>query len=401
MTEAARPGVYTPAGRGMDPEEIWALGRPELDAIQHEAARRIVSPWAMLGMALGQSLCAIPYTVRYRSDLMPEGTPLNLATVIVGGPGAGKSTADLAAQTLFAFGGEAAPDMEQVRSGEGIVGVFAYLEEHEDDDGRKRRRTRYRRATHAHRILWDEVRAFGAQASRTGSTLVDTVNTAVTGGTLGGQASKGDGITLARGDYRAVLSINAQPASAGALVDGAALDRGLTARLQWFAATSTARADLPRPPAPAAWVDVPTDQWEGVDYIDALGEMNAQHEADKRAGLREDVTAENAHRTTRGAILAAALANLAGRAQLIPEDWHAACAILAHGDAVLERVREALAQPDPAEEDRRQRVERNMLDALAKHRAAGLSFGEARRKLSRPQGNICTEMLHAGTLPKW
>lgn len=191
MTEAARPGVYTPAGRGMDPEEIWALGRPELDAIQHEAARRIVSPWAMLGMALGQSLCAIPYTVRYRSDLMPEGTPLNLATVIVGGPGAGKSTADLAAQTLFAFGGEAAPDMEQVRSGEGIVGVFAYLEEHEDDDGRKRRRTRYRRATHAHRILWDEVRAFGAQASRTGSTLVDTVNTAVTGGTLGGQASKG------------------------------------------------------------------------------------------------------------------------------------------------------------------------------------------------------------------
>lgn len=401
MTGTA-PAGYIPAGAGADPSRFWAPGRPELDALRHEAQRRIMSPWAVLGMSLGQSLCAIPYTVRYRSDFSPEGTPLNLAMALVGPPGSGKSSADRAASAVLTFGdGEDPPGLEPVRSGEGIPGVFAYLETEKDDDGNAERFTRYRRTTHAHRILWDEVGVFGAQASRTGSTLIETVNTAATGGALGGQASKGDGLTLTEGDYRAVVVLNAQPARADGLVDAHALASGLTARLQWIAATDPSLANAPRPTTPGERYHIRSTQWDDIAYVDALPEMNAQHEHDKRAAQAGLLPAEHGHRTTRAAIIAAALANMAGRAHLERDDWHRACYLVAHSDRVLDTVRDALAEPDPVEADRAHRLEERLRDRLDALQADGWAFHEARRKLSRPQGHLLTELLKEGRITKW
>jgi len=62
-----------------DSGAVWMSERPELIALRYEARRRIASPWALLAAAISRSLLTIPYPVRYRSALHPEGTPLNLA----------------------------------------------------------------------------------------------------------------------------------------------------------------------------------------------------------------------------------------------------------------------------------------------------------------------------------
>lgn len=388
---------YVPAGAGLDPEAFWRTDRPELAAIYHEAALRLHSPWAVLGCAVAQALLAISYQVRYRSPLKPEGTPLNLAIALVGGPGSGKSSSYPAARAAVEYPSSDVPDPESVRSGEGIPGVYAYLCKDDGNDGSPVWRTQYRRASRAHCILWDESGVFTAQASRTGSTLVETVNTAATGGTLGGQASKGDGLTLASGEYRAVLILNAQPRRAGGLVDDHALASGLTARIQWFSAT----ADEP----PTATTHLPphtvsTAHWNGVSFVDALPEMTAQHRADKLAGLAGVLPAEHGHRTTRGAILAIALAAMNGRSVLTHDDWQLALHLLAHSDEVLNAVRDALSEGDPAEEDGRRRVIAALREKLLSHRAEGRAFLDARRMLTKTHRDALNYLLQDSGLSR-
>jgi hypothetical protein len=394
-------GAYIPAGAGLDPWAFWESQRPELVAIRYEAARRILSPWAVLGMAITQSLCVVPVTVRYRTPMRPEGTALNLAMTLVGPPGAGKSSADPAATGAVEYPAVAMPGLEAVRSGEGIPGVFAYLSADKDEDGKPIHRTVYRRSSRAHRIAWDEVGVFGAQASRTGSTIIETVNTAATGGALGGQSSKGDGLTLEAGAYRAAIVLNAQPARAGGLVDAHALASGLTARMQWMAATAPELADAARPERDHDAVQVGVMHWTGVEYVDALDVMTRQHEHDKRAGLAGALPAEHGHRTTRGAILAIALANMAGRAVLIPEDWDLACLLLAHSDQVLDSVRAALAEPDPVDEDRDNRVMEKLYDRLDALQAEGVPFAHVQRRLTHAQRKVFAQLKREGMVTAW
>lgn len=390
---SATAGAYVPAGVGADASLFWQSPRAELIAIRDEAARRLFSPWAVLGMALSQALCVIPYHVRYRSPMRPEGTPLNLALALVGPPGAGKSSADPAASAAVSYPAADVPALESVRSGEGIPGVFAYLAAEKDSDGRSIHTTAYRRPTRAHRVAWDEVGVFSAQAARTGSTLVETVNTAATGGTLGGQSSKGDGLTLNAGDYRAVLLLNAQPARAVGLVDAHALASGLTARVQWMAATAPELANAPRPTHDPERIAVESGHWAGVQYVDALETMTRQHEHDRRMGLAGLLPAEHGHRTTRGAIIAIALAAMNGRTTLVSEDWELACMLLAHSDRVLDSVRDALAQPDPADDDKHKRVEAATRARLIELNDAGWEFHEARRKLTKSHREGLNELL--------
>lgn len=109
-----------------DPAILWDSNRPVLQTLQHEARRRLKSPWALLSAALTLSLLSIPYPVRYRSALVPEGTPLNLAIALVGRSGAGKSTVFHGAAAALAFEGAEPPDSATARSGEGIPALLAH-----------------------------------------------------------------------------------------------------------------------------------------------------------------------------------------------------------------------------------------------------------------------------------
>src|SRR5690606_24829731 len=133
-------------------------------------------------------------------------------------------------------------------------------------------------------------------------------------------------------------------------------------------------ADAPRPTVEHPPVQVPLAEWDRVQYVDALPEMDAAHEADTRAAHRGERDPINSRVLLNRAIIAIALANMAGRSALIDDDWHLAGAVLAHSLATLDAVADVLAEPDDAEQVRAQRVEQRLRDRLADMQAQGLPF---------------------------
>lgn len=191
------------------------------------------------------------------------------------------------------------------------------------------------------------------------------------------------------------------PRRAGPLLGDGAVAGGLSARFVWLVAEDPDAADAPRPSAEQPPVYVPLSQWDGVRYVDALPEMDAAHEADTRAAHRGEREPINSRVLLNRAIIAIALANMAGRSHLTAEDWHLAGAVLAHSLDTLDTVAEALAEPDDGQQLRSQRVEQRMRERLSEMQAQGIPFYEARRKLSRAQGDHLTELLHAGKFAPW
>lgn len=380
-----------------EPGAVWASDRPELAAIRYEARRRIASPWAVLGAAIIRSLLTIPHAVRYRSALHPEGTPLNLAVALVGRSGAGKSTAIRGAACAVAFAGEDVPAPAAARSGEGIATMLGRMHTAKDELPE----LVWARPDHAVWLHWDEVGQLGEQGARTGSTVMESIKSVTSGESIGGQNAKGDGVTIPGGSYRAVLTVAVQPGRAGPLLSDGAVAGGLSARFVWLVAEDPEAADAPRPTVEHPPVQVPLAQWDRVQYVDALPEMDAAHEADTRAAHRGERDPINSRVLLNRAIIAIALANMAGRSALTDEDWHLAGAVLAHSLATLDAVADVLAEPDDAEQVRAQRVEQRLRDRLADMQAQGLPFHEARRKLSRAQGDRLTELLHAGQFVPW
>lgn len=210
---------------------------------------------------------------------------------------------------------------------------------------------------------------------------------------LGGQIAKGDGLTIPPHSYRAIATIAVQPKRATPLLNDEAIAGGLAARFLWFNFEDATAATLPRPRQPTTPTVIPLQQWEGVHYIDALPEMDTAHETDARtalAGTREPIDSRT---QLNRAITATALANLDGRATLTPEDWHLAGAITAHSQHTLEHVRDTLAEPD---ETREPAITTRMLARMNELRSEGVPFEDARRRPSRPQGNILTALIHDG-----
>lgn len=391
------PSVPATPGAGAlpSPELIWHTDRPELAAIQWEARRRIASPWGMLAAAIMNALLTIPQTVRYRSARFPEGTPLNLAVAFVGTSGAGKSTLFHGVVHALHFEGADVPDSESVRSGEGIPALFGYTTKGEDGETE----LVWRRPDHAVSLHYDEVGLLGAQAARTGSTISDAIKSLTSGERLGGQNSKGDGLTIPARSYRAVVSVAVQPTRAAPLLNDEAVAGGLAARFVYALVEDPAVAHLPVPELPTERVSVPLSQWDnGVRFVDALPVMNAAHEADARAAHRGEREPVDSRLLLNRAIVAVAFADLAGRAVLTPDDWELAGAFIAHSLQTREMVRDELAAPV---EDRTSDLEARAVTRMKELHAEGETFKEARRRLSNAQGKALTRMLTEGRFTSW
>src|SRR3546814_8438876 len=79
-------------------------------------------------------------------------------------------------------------------------------------------------------FIFDEVTDFSAKADRSGSTMVGTVLSMVTGDTIGGVRAGNVDSTLYKGTYRATLSIGGQPGRCESLVSSDAVARGVAGR---------------------------------------------------------------------------------------------------------------------------------------------------------------------------
>lgn len=383
-----------------DPSDIWASDRPALAALRWESARRIVSPWTALGMCLIRSLLTIPYPVRYRSELHPEGTPVNALLAIVGRSGAGKSTAMHAAAHVVQWSGEDVPVATVARSGEGIPALFAYPQPSKGDDT-DTNGIQWKRPDHAVWGHWDEVGMLASQGARVGSTILESVKSVTSGEQLGGQNARGDGLTLPAGSYRAVLSVAVQPRRASLLLTDETVSGGLAARFLWFQAEDAEAAARPKPTRRTEPVHLPLDQWSGVQYVDALPEMDAAHEADTRAALRGDRDAIHSRRQLNRAVVAIALANMDGRAVLVPEDWHLAGSVLAHSDDTLDGVLDAIAEPDTGDADLAERRERAVLERVAVLQQRGTPWRDVMGLISKPQRDTFRAMLADGRIGRW
>lgn len=401
MTAVPRVPAELPAHVPITPpiaHAFWDSERRELVALHWEARRRIKSPWALLAIAITRSLLTIPYAVRYRSALHPEGSPINLALALVGKSGAGKSTAAHGAALAVRWDGEDVPDSTMTRSGEGISALLGYMRSSKGDDGEPDSCLCWYRMDHALWLHYDEVGQLGAQGARTGSTVLDTLKSLTSGERLGGQNSKGDGVTIPGAEYRAVATVAVQPTRAAALLDETAIAGGLSARFLWFAAEDPTAMPTPLPTLETVPVLAPLSQWDQVRYVDALPEMDTAHEADAWDALRGEREAVDSRRLLNRAVVAIALANMAGRAVLIPEDWHLAGLVVLHSDEVLAEVRDALAAPA---DDHSAELERRAVAAMSAKRAAGMTWQGARRQLSNAQGKALTAAVHAGRVTPW
>jgi len=377
------------------PEILWRSERPELVALQWEARRRIASPWGMLAVALLESLLTIPHGVLYRSKLHPDGSPLNLAIALVGSSGAGKSTLYHGVAYALEFLGADVPDPESVRSGEGIPALMGWMEKGEDGAVV----LVWRRGDHAVSLHYDEVGQLGAQAARTGSTISDAIKSLTSGERLGGQNSKGDGLTIPARSYRAVVTVAVQPSRAAPLLNDEAVAGGLAARFVYALVEDPTIAHLPIPTRSTERVTVPLTQRDnGVRFVDALPVMDAAHEADTRAAHRGEREPVDSRLLLNRAIIAIAFANLAGRAVLIDEDWELAGAFMAQSLQTREAVQDAVAAPV---EDQRARLEAKMMERMQTMRGEGATFQEARRRLSRPQGDALTAMIRESRFTPW
>jgi hypothetical protein len=375
-------------------EDLWGSGRPELDAIRWEAARRIASPWAVFAYALVQSLLTIPYPVRYRSQRHPEGTPPNLAVCIVGRSGAGKSTASNAAALAVRYiGAGDLPEATIPRSGEAIPASLAWMEPAAKGTDSEPV-MKWKRADHALWAHWDEVGQLGAQGTRQGSTLLDSLKSLTSGERIGGQNSRGDGLTIPRDSYRAVLTVAAQPRMSAPLFSDVAISGGFTARFLFLPAEDPSAADRPIPVTETDTVTRGLAQWDGVRFVDALPEMDAAHEQDARAALRGDREAIDSRLLLMRAVVAIGLANMAGRAVLVPEDWHLAGCVIAASIATRDDTQAQLSEPAPDSVS-------YVLARVAELEARGTAWRDVEQGVTAKHRSTFRALRDSGQIARW
>lgn len=248
LTRAASNGHdpdLTPRPPGTLPEEFWSA-RPLLEHIRLAAWARGRSAEAVLGVVLARTAADAPYFVRLPT-VVGAPTGLSLTVAVTGPPGAGKSSAaaiayDLIPRLLLK------PEADNVPpgSGEGLVDVLfdSVREEHgPNKNTRVKRQTRHNAFVYA-----DEGEVLAMLAKRQGgSTLLSTLRTIFTGGTIGQANVSGDSRRVTR-EYSFGVVIAVQPVKCGPLFEDAAA--GTPQRLLWVSSATPCPGWGKRPPWP-------------------------------------------------------------------------------------------------------------------------------------------------------
>lgn len=376
------------------PQVVWD-SRPSLSHIQQAARARLVAPDAVLGAMLARVAAITPHTVELPA-LVGRATGLSFFCVLCGPPESGKSAAAGVAHELLPAPARVL-DLLPIGTGEGMVEVLFEMVDDVNEAGKPvkvKRQTRFSAIFHI-----DEGQALADLGSRSGSTLMPTLRSAWTHGTLGNANASVERRRILEGHrYVYGITMGIQPEMAGPLLSDTA--GGTPQRFVWFMATDPGAIEGVEWPGELPWEPPEPGVLEAI-AVTRAGWRRHQLEvdpaiadeviADRLRALRTDEgEASEAHRMLARLKIAALLGILDGRLDVNMEDWKLADLIWLASREVRRGVERTLITTSAA---------KDRAGALrVAHREMTIEDTKAHRALisaSRSVGNIVAR--HAGT----
>lgn len=300
------------------PAEFWTA-RPALEHIRRAAHARSRSADAVLGCVLARIAAYTPPCWRLPAIV---GATSSIATYValVGPSGAGKSSAKAVAMDLLRCELATVADDLPLGSGEGLMECYYDLVDEERPSGKGTVKVK-RKVRHGAFMTLDEGQALADLGARKGSTLVATLRSAWTGGTLGTtNASVETKRLVPAGSYNLGLVIGLQPTLASALLDDAG--GGLPQRFAWVSVTDPTIPDKRTPwPGPLAWTPPPIIRHGPGLTVD--DEIDDEVRTNDLARQRGEVVADplDAHHDLVRLKVAACFAIIDGRTHIDGDDW--------------------------------------------------------------------------------
>lgn len=356
--------------------DFWHA-RPYLKHIRDAAHARQRSAPAVLGVTLARVAALVDHRLRI-PPIVGADAGLSLISVILAPPGVGKSTANhIGAALLPAPEGLDVADQLPLGTGEGLVETFYGTVDEEDPETGKKSKVR-RQVRHNAFVFVDEGQVVGEIGNRKGATLLPTIRTAFTGGTMGNaNASEERRRIVPGGSYTLGIVVAMQTSLAGALLDDA--EGGTPQRMLWLSAIDPTIPDVPPAwPGPLPWQppdsekvrDLRGDGWLVGEEAFLGVAQTIQDEirlADLARARGEVATAAlDAHEGLLRLKLAALLAILDGRLSIDEEDWQLAAVVKAMSDRMRDTVEHTVEQRSAkAEADMSARLARRAVHQVA------------------------------------
>ena len=343
-----------------DPERLWGMS-DRLQHIRRYALCCLTSPWAVLGATLIRVSCATEPNIQLPA-LVATKASLNLFVALVGASGTGKSGAmDVAEEMLIPrLAGSNTPipiPALPLGSGEGLSDIYVRLPprlprrgQQEDGIGEDALGLGVAGAVqHCTRalVVAEEVDTIDAQVRRSGSTLMQQLRLAWSGGQLGhAYRDETKRIQVPKHAYRMGLLVGVQPGRGAALLDDA--DGGTPQRFLWLPATDPGLVENPEDFAEPLPVTIP-QYVRGATFRvwPPVRQVVRKARLDRNKGLAE---ALDGHALLTRLKVAAALVLLhdgwwGDEALDISEQaWYAAGLVMAKSDQTRESVRQYLSE---------------------------------------------------------
>ncbi len=237
------------------PDEFWHA-RPALEHIRCAAHSRQRSADALFHIVLARIASQIPHTLTI-PGIVGTAASLSYFAATISSPGIGKSTANGIAEELLPAP-EWVLDQMPPGSGEGMAEMFFEMVEDIDADGKTIKVKR--QVKHNAFVYADEGQAVTEMGGRKGATLLPTLRSIWTGGSLGQTNARIETHRVVPAlSYVLGLNLSLQGSKASALLDDA--DGGTPQRFGWACAFDPTVPDIedqPEWPGPLDWAPPPT-----------------------------------------------------------------------------------------------------------------------------------------------
>lgn len=376
-----------------DPTTFWSL-RPELGHLHDYARARRASPWAVLGTALVRVTCAVGPTL-VLPPIIGGPASLNMFAALVGPSGAGKDAAESAAAEALDLTMGSPFTTLRLGSGEGIAHSYVRGRRGNHDLGEPPRVIEQ----HTVSVLFvvPEVDTLAALGDRRGATLMPELRDAWTGKQLGfAYADPEKRLPVGAHAYRMGLVLGVQPSRAGALLNDR--EGGTPQRFMWLPAVDTDAPDVAPAEPVTSWdwrsPALPRSDARGLRVMSVCAEA---WEAIDRAALerlRGHRDALDGHALLARLKIAAALALLAGRAEVTSDDWALSDRVMRVSDRTRASVLDQLNR-DQSESNKRRGEAEGERAAIASEVMDKRAQQRVARKLTKALSEATGWLSHA------